>query len=61
MRVAQEYLHLERLIILAVGNVADILAGDADNPEYSLEALAPGGNVRRIPLPDPMTMEYPER
>ncbi len=56
-RVAQEYLHPDRLVILAVGNVEDILAGDPDNPEFSLEAMATGG-VHRIPLPDPMTMEY---
>jgi zinc protease len=59
-RVASEYLHPDQLVILAVGNVADMLAGDPENPDYSLEGLAPGGNVVRIALPDPMTMEYPE-
>lgn len=57
LRVAQEYLHPDRLVILAVGNVDDMLAGDPDNPQSSLEALASGG-LTRIPLPDPMTMEY---
>lgn len=61
LRVAQEYLHPDRLVILAVGNVDDMLAGDADHPEFSLADLAPGGSVERIPLPDPMTMTYPER
>ena len=61
MRVAHEYLHPEALVILAVGNVDDTLAGDPENPEYSLEALAPDGSVTRVPLPDPMTMEYPEQ
>jgi predicted Zn-dependent peptidase len=59
LRVAQEYLHPERMVILAVGNVDDMLQGDPDNPEYVLEHLSPSGLVVRIPLPDPMTMEYP--
>ena len=58
LRVAGEYLHPDRLAILAVGNLDDILKGDPDNPEYSLEGLSPG-QVKRIALPDPMTMEYP--
>ena len=58
LRVAREYLHPDRLVILGVGNLDDILKGDPDNPEYSLEGLSPG-EVTRIPLPDPMTMEYP--
>jgi len=61
MRVAREYLHPDRLVILAVGNVDDILAGDPDHPETLLEGLAPAGNVTRISLPDPLTMQYPER
>jgi len=59
LRVAQEDLHPDRLVILAVGNVEDMLRGDPDNPEYVLEHLSPSGLVVRIPLPDPMTMEYP--
>ena len=58
LRVAREYLHPARLVILGVGNLDDILKGDPDNPEYSLEGLSPG-EVTRIALPDPMTMEYP--
>ncbi len=61
MRVAQEYLHPDRLVILAVGNVDDMLAGDPDHPDVLLEGLAPAGNVQRIPLPDPLTMQYPEQ
>ena len=60
LRVAQEYLHPDQLVILAVGNVDDILAGDPDNPGFSLEAMVSGG-VTRIPIPDPMTMEYAGR
>lgn len=61
LRVAQEYLHPERLVILAVGNVDDMLRGDPDHPEFVLEHLSPTGLVVRIPLPDPMTMQYPSQ
>ena len=56
--VAQRYLDLEKLVILVVGNVDAILAGDPERPDFSLESLTSGG-VTRIPLPDPFTMEYP--
>ena len=58
--VAQRYLDPEALAILVVGNLQSILAGDPEHPEFSLEALSPG-EVVRIPLPNPLTMEYPER
>ena len=58
LRVAKQYLDPDRLVILAVGNIDGILTGDPDNPEYSMEALT-SGPVTRIPLPDPLTMEYP--
>ena len=56
--VARRYLYPEALAILVVGNLEAILAGDPERPEYSLDALSPG-EVVRIPLPDPFTMEYP--
>ncbi len=56
--VAQRYLQPEQLVILVVGDIETILAGDPENPDYSLEAMSPG-EVVRIPLPDPFTMEYP--
>ncbi len=56
--VAKRYLDPDKLVIFAVGNLEAILAGDPERPEFSLEALSPGG-VSRIPLPDPFTMEYP--
>ncbi len=56
--VATRYLDPDKLVIFAVGNLEAILAGDPERPEFSLEALSPGG-VSRIPLPDPFTMEYP--
>jgi predicted Zn-dependent peptidase len=58
-RVAQKYLHPDQLVILAVGNVEDMLKGDPDYPAFSLEKLAPAGRIVRIPLPDPATMVYP--
>ena len=58
--VAQRYLDPDALAILVVGNLEAMLAGDPERPEYSLEALSPG-EVVRIPLPDPFTMEYPAR
>ncbi len=59
LRVAQEYLRPEEAAILAVGNVEQMLAGNPEKPEYKFENFAKDGEVRRIPLPDPMTMEYP--
>ena len=59
-RVAQTYLHPDRLVVLAVGDVGAMLEGDPDHPAYTLEKLAPGGHVIRIPLPDPVTLVYPK-
>ena len=56
--VAQRYLDPDALVILVVGNIEATLAGDPERPEYSLEEMRPG-EVVRIPLPDPFTMEYP--
>ena len=58
LRVAREYLHPDRLVMLVVGNLDAVEEGDPDNPEYALEDLA-GEPLVRIPLPDPFTMEYP--
>lgn len=59
-RVAQQYLQPDRLLILAVGNAEDILQGNPDKPEYSLEGIG-NGKIIRIPLPDPSTMVYPDK
>ena len=56
--VARRYLDPEALVILVVGNLEAMLAGDPERPEYLLEEMSPG-DVVRIPLPDPFTMEYP--
>jgi zinc protease len=58
-RVAREHLHPGKLVILAVGNVAEMLEGNPDRPEYSLQEFA-DGDIVHIPLPDPLTMKYPE-
>ncbi|HSW39463.1 MAG TPA: pitrilysin family protein, partial [Acidobacteriota bacterium] len=59
-RVARDHLHPEKLVILAVGNVGEMMKGNPDKPEYSFSKLA-GGEIIRIPLPDPLTMIYPMR
>jgi zinc protease len=59
LRVAQTYLHPDRLVILAVGNVDEILKGDPDQPQFSFEKIS-RGKIIRIPLPDPRTMIYPK-
>jgi zinc protease len=60
LRVAEHYLHPDKLVILAVGNVEDMLKGNPDNPQYSLTKFAGDGKIHRIPLPDPVTMIYPK-
>ena len=59
LRVAQKYLQPDKIVILAVGNVDDILKGSPDKPQYSFQKIL-GGKVTRIPLPDPNTMIYPK-
>jgi zinc protease len=58
-RVAQKYLDPGKLVILAVGNVDDMVKGDPDKPEYSFQKIS-NGKMIRIPLPDPSTMIYPK-
>jgi zinc protease len=58
-RVARQYLDPAKLVILGVGNVAEMLRGDPDHPAFSFEKLAGGAPITRIPLPDPLTMVYP--
>jgi len=57
-RVAQQYLQPDKLVVLVVGNLDDITKGNPDRPQHSLVKLS-GGRLRRIPLPDPLTMVYP--
>ncbi len=58
-RVAEKYLRPDQLVILVVGNIDEITKGNPDKPQYSLLKIAKDGQVRRIPLPDPLTMVYP--
>ena len=58
-RVAQKYLQPDKLVVLVVGNIDEITKGNADRPQHSLLKIAKDGQVRRIPLPDPLTMVYP--
>jgi predicted Zn-dependent peptidase len=58
-RVAQKYLQPDKLVVLVVGNIDEITKGNPDKPQYSLLKIAKDGQIRRIPLPDPLTMVYP--
>lgn len=59
-RVAQKYLQPDKIVILAVGNIDDMLKGDPDKPEYSIDKIRAGKEIVRIPLPDPNSMVYPK-
>lgn len=58
-RVAQKYLQPDKLVVLVVGNIDEITKGNPDKPQHSLLKIAKDGQIRRIPLPDPLTMVYP--
>ena len=58
-RVAQKYLQPDKLVVLVVGNIDEITKGNPDKPQHSLPKIAKDGQIRRIPLPDPLTMVYP--
>jgi predicted Zn-dependent peptidase len=57
---AQHHLHPQKLVVLAVGDMEAMLSGNPDQPGFSFESSAGDAGVRSIPLPDPLTMEYPE-
>lgn len=59
-RVAQKYLQPNKLVVLVVGNIDDITKGNPDRPQYTLAKIAGTNQIRRIPLPDPLTMVYPQ-
>lgn len=58
-RVANELLHPDDLTILVVGKKAEVLAGEADHPDFSIAKMAGPQGIIDIPLPDPGTMIYP--
>jgi zinc protease len=58
-RVAQKYLQPDKLVVLVVGNLDDITKGNPDRPQHSIVKIGGAGTLRRIPLPDPLTMTYP--
>ena len=60
LRMAQKYIHPEQFVILAVGNVDEMMKGNPDEPGYKFEKLAKDGEIHQIPLPDPLTMVYPD-
>lgn len=55
LRVAQQYLHPDKLVILGVGNVDEMLKGYDKVPvKFTDFGL---GEVKRLPLRDPMTLQ----
>ena len=40
--------------------VGQMLGGNPDQPEYSFQNFAGDAGIQRIPLPDPLTLEYPK-
>jgi predicted Zn-dependent peptidase len=54
-RVAQQHVHPDRLVILAVGDADEMIEGGYDKaPELGLDDLGP---IKRLPLRDPETMK----
>jgi predicted Zn-dependent peptidase len=58
-RVAMKYLQPDKLVILVVGNIDDVTKGNPDKPQFSFTKIA-GDHLKKLSLPDPLTMKYPE-
>lgn len=55
LRVAKKYLHPDKAVILAVGNMDDVLTGGYDKaPDLKFRAF---GSITRLPLRNPETMK----
>ena len=57
-RVAREHLVPERMVLIVVGEQAEIDKGDGVH-DVALPKLAPGGRETTLPLRDPLTMKRP--
>jgi zinc protease len=53
-KAAQAHIQPERLIVVVVGNVDEILKGHPDHPEAKLASFGP---IVRVPLLDPLTLK----
>ena len=56
---AQTFLQPDKLTILAVGKVDEVLAGNPDAADHSLSKTAASTGIKQIPLPDAGTLKYP--
>lgn len=56
---ARELLHPDRVTILVVGKIDEVMAGDPDHPEHRLSDHAGAAGILDIGLPDPETLVYP--
>jgi zinc protease len=57
-RVARKHLLPEKMVVLVVGDQAEIDKGDPKHP-VTLVSLAPGGKATTLALRDPLTMKRP--
>lgn len=53
-QAAQDHIRPDQLVVLVVGNVGELLKGHPDHPEAKFEAF---GQLIRLPLRDPMTLQ----
>ncbi len=60
LEAAQKHLDADKLLVVVVGAKDAVLAGNPDRPDFSFESMAGEAGIQSIPLPDPLTMEYPE-
>jgi zinc protease len=58
-QAAQSFLQPDKLTILVVGKVDDVMKGDADKPDHQLARTAAATGIKEIPLPDPASLAYP--